>query len=105
MLIPAAGIFALLGWVLNKIIVSETDDSQNSYLKDNPSENLTETIATSPPIIHWKKHNPHPATTIFAGSFSGMAITCLVGLTYWMLLGIFRPSVLPQAISSTSAAP
>jgi len=77
MLIPAAGLFMLVGWILDRSVIDETRSSGSSGTRlplEQPSE-----------MIGWKL-----APTV-KGILVGLFLTVMMGMEYTLLLASYRP--------------
>ncbi|GAB4197386.1 MAG: hypothetical protein Kow00105_11460 [Phycisphaeraceae bacterium] len=86
MLIPAAGLFLLLGWVLDKIIIQE-----------QPPKRQRDDEPTEPPAPYEPTENDGP--TILKGVLFGGGLTLLACLFYVLLIVAERPDLATEYVS------
>jgi len=81
MLIPAAGLFMLVGWVLDRVVIDETDSSNDESGADPPSPAISSTA--KPVEGRW--------TRVVLGLVIGGLLTAMIGIEYGLLLAMSRP--------------
>ena len=82
MLIPAAGMFLLLGWVLDKlIIVDEVKDRSEAHAND---QEVTRPLSAFAPT-------DHDPPTILKGLLFGGGLTAMACIAYLLVLAVERP--------------
>jgi len=84
MLLPAAGLFILLGWVLDKLVIEDADAKKTD--ETEPPQDHSPVLPTVPPREAW--------TTALPGIGYGIGLTVLVGLLYVSVLAAVRPDLL-----------
>ena len=86
MLIPAAGLFLLLGWVLEKIVVVDEDQKEKKEQ------------ASSPPIVPIGEPTEADKPTIAKGVLFGICLTGLALTGYALLITLVRPDIAADQI-------
>ncbi|MFP4223600.1 MAG: exosortase-associated EpsI family protein [Phycisphaeraceae bacterium] len=92
MLIPAALVFLLLGWVLDKIIIREGGDEDADEAASRPA---VADVPAGPARL--------APGAIGLGTALGGGLTLLLGLAYLLLAAWFAPDVLPEAAPAWTA--
>lgn len=99
MLIPAALLFMMLGWALDRIIVrdyDEADDVRGSEATDGPHFDL-ETLGP----VDVRRQASFAPRPVACGLATGVGLVVLVGLTYTLLLASLRPDLLLKGVDYT----
>ena len=89
MLIPAAGLFWLLGWVLDKMVVYDDEPGVAASVTAKSVVNVTASSLVS------------PRGMIITGVVLGLALAGLLGAMYALGLGALRPDLLGLPMSVT----
>jgi len=94
MLIPAAGLFLLLGWVLDKLILDDPD-AKPAPAAPHPTRETANTLP-APEAADWPKR-------ILPAFGYGLLLTVLVGLLYASVLAAVRPDLVLSGQASAVA--
>ena len=86
MLIPAAGLFWLVGWILDQIIIRDYD----APMAKSGQVSLRDRQASSSPKKSWALMGDR----LFIGLVIGVMVTALIGSEFGFLLAIYRPEAL-----------
>jgi exosortase len=81
MLLPAAGLFLLVGWVLDHLVTHEPDDPPAGPPSPSPAMPLAQSAEREFPGRRW----------VLRGLLFGGGLTALIGLQFGLLLAILRP--------------
>lgn len=90
MLLPAAGLFWLLGWVLDNIVVMEQDATAAASVRDTGGNETLPAASPPPPISH-----------VMVGFLSGLLLAGSAGVTYALFLVSFQPDRFIPGLGST----
>ncbi len=89
MLIPAAGLFLLLGWVLDKLIIA-----------DEPDERGQGEAQTDRPLVAYEPTDTD-GPTIIKGLLFGSGLTLLACVLYVLLIAVVRPDIAVQMVGGS----
>ena len=81
MLIPAAGLFMLVGWVLDRVVIDEIDSSNDESAANQSSPAILTTVRSVK--NRWRG--------VVLGLVIGGLLTAMIGLEYGLLLTMSRP--------------
>jgi len=87
MLIPAAGLFLLLGWVLDKLIIVDEADERDPVQESRPLAAYEPTDSDRP--------------TIIKGLLFGSGLTLLACVLYVLVIAAIRPDIAVQMLGGT----
>jgi len=102
MLIPAAGIFWMLGWILDNLVITEGQPPPSNAA--NRTDHDRSAAVTSP--RDGGERAPATASAVMQGTrgvLVGIALTVAAGLTYGAMLMSFQPTKIPGGLNTTWA--
>ncbi len=93
MLVPAAGLFLLLGWILDHIIIYEEPNTDHS--------DSTGGIHQTPYVAAYENMPAFNLKNITKGLTSGVVLTLVIGAIYILGLASFRPDVFSNRLPAS----
>jgi len=95
MLIPAAGMFLLLGWILDKLII--VDESEARARSEASDEQVTGPLAAYEPT-------DHDPSAILKGLLFGVVLTAMACGAYVMVIAAERPDLVTERVGLSEMA-